>query len=113
MTGDAGGKRLWNESAGSFIYHIHSIRQCGAVNQCPWFFLFFLTVGGWEEEELRRLSGEGSGTRRERVAVTARLSRLSQIQFAHRMDLLPDLSQTPPALSILDRGGSSECEQPE
>lgn len=37
VTGDTGGKRLWNESAGYFIYHIHSIRQSGAVNQGPRF----------------------------------------------------------------------------
>lgn len=35
VTGDTGGKRLWNESAGYFIYHIHSISQSGTVNQGP------------------------------------------------------------------------------
>lgn len=37
MTGDTGGKRLWNETAGYFIHHIHSISQSGTVNQGPHF----------------------------------------------------------------------------
>lgn len=37
MTGDTGGKRLWNESAGYFIYHIHPISQSSTVNQESYF----------------------------------------------------------------------------
>lgn len=61
VTGDMGGKRLWNESAGYFIYHIHSVRQCGAVYQCPWFLVVvFLGVG--VEEVVRERKWDTAGT---------------------------------------------------
>lgn len=107
VTGDAGGKRLWNESAGYFIYHIHSIRQCGAVNQCPCFFFFLIHIYlGWAGEGLGGLSGEGSGTRREGVAVTARLSRLSQIQFEQSQRPEWIYYQTCPKLQHLTEGAA-------
>lgn len=71
---------LWNGSAGSFIYHIHSIRQCGALNRGPWFFSFGWCVGGGACGGGGLVRRRKWDTQRERLAVTERLSRLSQMQ---------------------------------
>ena len=68
MTGDTGGKRLWNESAGYFIYHIHSISQSGAVNQGPHF-------------DSKGSQGREKWDTARWLTVTARLFQLSPNQF--------------------------------
>lgn len=72
----------------------------------PVFFFLIHIYLGWAGEGLGGLSGEGSGTRREGVAVTARLSRLSQIQFEQSQRPEWIYYQTCPKLQHLTEGAA-------